>query len=185
MWHCTCFLSRNDSHKMLLNGSISGLTEFLDTTALPECADLTSGQHTMEESFEKLFFMIHEEWLLSCPLPCNQTIFEVDVQRYHKHNVPRSYSDKSGATGVVLLLKYQDFIVEEQVESLVYSTATFLAQAGGNLGLFLGFSCLTVLLDGINLFEKYFCRCSWEKFCFKTLENTNNEKICVTYHLSH
>jgi hypothetical protein len=42
-------------------------------------------------------------------------------------------------------------IVEERVETLVYDVGSFLAAAGGNLGLFLGFSCLSVFLYIIKL----------------------------------
>jgi len=37
-------------------------------------------------------------------------------------------------------------MVEERVEALVYDEVNFIAAAGGNLGLFIGFSCFSVLL---------------------------------------
>ncbi len=37
-------------------------------------------------------------------------------------------------------------MVEERVEALVYDEVNFIAAAGGNLGLFLGFSCFSVLI---------------------------------------
>ena len=43
--------------------------------------------------------------------------------------------------------------VEEKVETLVYDIGSFLAAAGGNLSLMLGFSCLSVLLNIIILLE--------------------------------
>jgi hypothetical protein len=45
-------------------------------------------------------------------------------------------------------------LVEEQVETLIYDAGGFLAAAGGNLGLFVGFSCLSVIfsiLDWIRM----------------------------------
>ena len=50
---------------------------------------------------------------------------------------------------------FESFAIEEQVESLVYDEANFWAAVGGNLGLFLGFSCLSLLFDLIKLFDKF------------------------------
>jgi hypothetical protein len=46
-------------------------------------------------------------------------------------------------------------LVEEQIERLAYDFGNFLAAAGGNLGLFLGFSCLPMLLGFISIFKKF------------------------------
>jgi hypothetical protein len=48
-------------------------------------------------------------------------------------------------------MKYETFNVEEHVESLVYDASNFLVSVGGNLRLFLGFSCLSVLFYLINI----------------------------------
>ena len=118
----------------------------MDASVLPECTDAISGQNTMEVAFEKILFTLDEEWLRNCPMPCNQTVFELNLQKFHKHNMPVSYKDQTGTTGVAFLLKYESLVIEEHEETLVYNTANFLAQTGGNLGLFLGFSCLSLLL---------------------------------------
>jgi hypothetical protein len=61
-----------------------------------------------------------------------------------------------------LVIYYETFDVEEHVESLVYDAGNLLISIGGNLGLFLGFSCLSVLFALINLFTK-----NWKKI-YKT-----------------
>ena len=45
--------------------------------------------------------------------------------------------------------------MEERVESLVYDFSAFLVATGGNLGLFLGFSCLSVGFGIINWLQVY------------------------------
>ena len=45
----------------------------------------------------------------------------------------------------IALIFYSTLNVEELVETLVYDTGNFLAAAGGNLGLMLGVSCLSIL----------------------------------------
>jgi hypothetical protein len=51
---------------------------------------------------------------------------------------------------------FSSLIVEERVETLVYDVGSFLAAAGGNLGLFLGFSCLSVCLSLIKFLVNHF-----------------------------
>jgi len=57
--------------------------------------------------------------------------------------------------------------IEEKTETFVYDVGNFLTAAGGNLGLFMGFSCLSIILTFIDKFEHHF---SW-KFCKESLEN--------------
>ena len=42
---------------------------------------------------------------------------------------------------------------EVRTETLVYDTVNFLSAIGGNLGLFVGFSCLSVVFTLIDLFS--------------------------------
>jgi len=45
---------------------------------------------------------------------------------------------------------------EEKIERLEYDLANFLVSAGGNLGLFLGLSCLSVLFGIIDWIQARF-----------------------------
>ena len=52
------------------------------------------------------------------------------------------------------LLFFYDYLdVEERVETLVYDIGNFLAAVGGNLGLAVGFSCLSVLLIAVEFIQ--------------------------------
>ena len=44
-----------------------------------------------------------------------------------------------------LFIMFEKYEVEHLTENLVYDLATFLSASGGNLGLLMGFSCLSVL----------------------------------------
>ena len=49
-----------------------------------------------------------------------------------------------------LILVYETLSVEEHFETLVFDIGSLLAAAGGNLGLFLGFSCLSLLISCLD-----------------------------------
>ena len=57
--------------------------------------------------------------------------------------------------GVCFSFSYDTLLVEEKIETLVYDIGSFLASAGGNLGLFLGFSCLSVLIAAVEALQKF------------------------------
>jgi hypothetical protein len=132
---------------------LSGLTEFLNSTDLKECHNEDSAMETFDFFFEDLLGVETETWLTDCPLPCSQTLFDVSLHQYHINNWPRPVVSKSGESAVLFSLRYEWLNVQEEVETLMYDTTNFLAQAGGNLGLFLGFSCLSLLLSLIRSIE--------------------------------
>ena len=114
--------------------------------------------------FTKVTYMEEKEQLLkSCPLPCDQVSYDINVRKYQTTSWV-IYDDQGiediSQTGVSLALSYESLLVEERIETLVYDTGNLLSAIGGNLGLFLGLSCLTILL-GIwkaaqNLYRKFY-----------------------------
>ena len=51
---------------------------------------------------------------------------------------------------------YTNIETEERVETLAYDVYSFLAAAGGNLGLALGCSCLSVLIEALEALFRLF-----------------------------
>ena len=76
-------------------------------------------------------------------MPCTKTVYEARLTKYHRNNFAGSENYNSILT---FLLKYETLATEKHVETLLYDTGNFLAQIGGNLGLFLGCSCYSLLL---------------------------------------
>jgi hypothetical protein len=54
-----------------------------------------------------------------------------------------------------LILAYETLSVEEQFETLIFDIGSLLAAAGGNLGLFLGFSCLSLLFSLLDYLARF------------------------------
>ena len=58
----------------------------------------------------------------------------------------------------MMSIGYETLNSELHFETLIYDTGNFLTQIGGNLGLFLGVSCLSVITDLIELLQDGFVR---------------------------
>jgi hypothetical protein len=56
------------------------------------------------------------------------------------------------------LIFFSSFVIEESIETLVYDFGGFLAALGGNMGLALGFSCMSLLFSVLNLFNDFILR---------------------------
>jgi hypothetical protein len=63
--------------------------------------------------------------------------------------------NKYNGSNAYLILAYETLSVEEQFETLVFDIGSLLAAAGGNLGLFLGFSCLSLLFSLLDYLASF------------------------------
>lgn len=72
---------------------------------------------------------------------------------------PETFS-ASTASYLYLECFYDSLEVKKQFETLVHDTGSLLSAAGGNLGLMLGLSCLSILMAALEsiqkCFEKYY-----------------------------
>ena len=94
-------------------------------------------------------------WLQECPIPCDQTVYHSKLIQYHINNLvghDEEFVNQVQKHGAMLGISFETFAIHEQVETLVIDIGNFLSQIGGNLGLFLGVSCLS-LLTGIIQFS--------------------------------
>lgn len=116
---------------------------------ITNCRDKASAGQTLTEFTNVMYYENRAKWASACPPPCTQKSYSVDVKKYHANSwidYDNQLGDLISKSAVGLSMAFETFSVEEQVEALVYDAGNFLAAVGGNLGLFLGFSCLTMLL---------------------------------------
>jgi hypothetical protein len=87
-----------------------------------------------------------------CPLPCIKRSFSAKFKYFHKNSNfdIKEEMDKLVDTTVSFWFIYSTLLVEEKVESYVYDFVNMMTSLGGNLGLFLGFSCFSTLMYLIN-----------------------------------
>jgi len=91
--------------------------------------------------------------LNKCYMPCRQKRYLQSLKIYHRTTY-YEFDENSFDLGIA----YGSLDVTTTTESLVYAFDDFLAAAGGHLGLFLGFSCLTCIWDIIELWIVHFRR---------------------------
>ncbi len=105
---------------------------------------------------------VEEPWKYGCPVPCTLVNFKVYLEYFHKNNwkIPDSELERDFFS---LTYFFSTLSVVEKIENFDFDLGTLLSSAGGNLGLVLGLSCLSVSLS--------FIRC---------LENIVSSKIFVT-----
>jgi hypothetical protein len=126
-------------------------------STLKYCPDKNSAVYTADQLTTIAFGKDKENWLLACPVPCKQTSYSAIIRYFHESaiiNPDYSTGENFSTFHISFVLGYETLQVEEHVESLVYDVTTFLAAAGGNLGLFLGFSCLSVFYALIKIIRK-------------------------------
>lgn len=87
-------------------------------------------------------------------MPCLQLQYSCTRSDIHKNNWvdtrngnPENFLEKYST----LFLTYGTMDVEKHDETLIYDTGNFFAAVGGNLGLFLGFSCLSIIYTLVDL----------------------------------
>ena len=111
-------------------------------------------------------------------MPCSFIGYKVKVSYFHKNSY-LAVELNSTKDSFNLFFYYSSLVVEKRVETLVYDIGGFLAAAGGNMGLMLGLSFLTILikaLDWIKTLMLFFA----QKFClrkYKQPGQTNVEKF--------
>ncbi len=121
------------------------------------CKDEATARLSYEKFEEIVAAFVANTFAFGCPLPCQQSVFDTILRYFHKNDVENlSGLEKNGENVFYLLYYSNSLVVEERVEMLVYDLGNFLVAVGGNLGLLLGFSCLSVLLSLINFINQKF-----------------------------
>ena len=90
---------------------------------------------------------------LGCPMPCSLSPYKAELMLNHE-NAMELYTGLKNSQHFLLYLYYYSMESEVDSESLIIDFTNLIASVGGNLGLFLGFSCLTVYWLLLDLLKK-------------------------------
>jgi hypothetical protein len=101
-------------------------------------------------SFLSLFSKGHIQSGVHYLVKCQQVHYKIILDYIHNF-----FFQEIGNEYFILQYKYSAFLIEESAESYDYDFGSFLAATGGNIAMFLGFSCFSILLLAIDWIEKF------------------------------
>ena len=121
-----------------------GLKNIFGTeSSIPRCKNKSEGQNAMSTFEIIIMFELYSSVISKCPIPCSQTSYSVNVD----YLTPKSWNGRDFEANMSLLMvSFNSLDVEEMVETLIYDFGSLMTSVGGNLGLFLGFSCFSSLI---------------------------------------
>jgi len=115
---------------------------------LPTC-NTNESAFIAKELFQNVSYEFLEEGSFNkCFMPCKQQSYLQNLKYYHQ----TAYNELKPNI-FDLTIAYSSLDVTTKTETLVYDFGDFLSAAGGNMGLFLGFSCLGCMWHIIEKFR--------------------------------
>jgi len=93
-----------------------------------------------------------------CPIPCNFSTITVSADHSHKTSIIDPLNRFSANESYFISIFYVTTDVEEKRITLLFDVGTMISATGGNLGLALGFSVLSVLLVVADQLLSLACR---------------------------
>ena len=140
----------------LVNCSIAGMAELFENVTMPECRDRSSAASTFLVFLKYSKHFIENSSDFGCHVPCTETNYVYQQHQFHRNSWIEPHEKNSLPEDVFGFgISYSTLLIEEQITAFAYDFGTFLTAAGGNLGLFLGFSCLSVFLTMINYVQQW------------------------------
>ena len=132
------------------------IKEFVDSNLakLPECKSKKRALTTFETFTNHIDDYISRTSEFGCPVPCKQKSVKYDLEYFSKNTYFEPDEKKYVDNDIFqLIVSFKTMNIEAKKETYVYDNVNFLTAAGGNLGLFMGFSCLSIifsLIDNLN-----------------------------------
>ena len=138
-----------------ITGLIPGTERILSKgESMRECANITEAQNTQSQ-FNSMHRNLSQNLVhTDCQLPCTQKMYKFELEYSHVNSL-KGILSKGSSTSFYLIVKYKTLKIDERTEALVYDGVSFVAAAGGNLGLFLGFSLFSTLMYLLNRLQNF------------------------------
>ena len=161
------WLKLRSSISCTIGGMATLFEKDLEIAEMEECKDYETAVKTRTKIGDIISALLANSSSYNCPPPCQIVSYSMSPINYHNNSLLKEYYNLVDGEHFLLSLYYNTLVIEKRTETLLYDVAGMLASAGGNLGLMLGFSCLSLLFLGVDCIKS---------FCLKIgLAN----KICV------
>ena len=141
---------------------------------LPECKTKKNALSTLQVFTNHIDDYLSKTSEFGCPIPCKQKSFKYKLEYFSK-NTWIEYDDENPLDNDTfeLIVFFRSMNIDEKTETFVYDVGNFLAAAGGNMGLFMGFSCLSIMFALIDSFSQWFLTfLCWNKELSRCPETT-------------
>ncbi len=130
---------------------------YITKVHLPECKSNKKALSTVEKFVTQIDDYLSRTSEFGCPIPCKQKSFKHKLEYFSKNTfIEFNDEQRIDQDSFELIVFFKTMDIEEKTETFVYDVGNFLTAAGGNLGLFMGFSCLSIILTFIDKFEHHF-----------------------------
>lgn len=144
--------------KTRINCSIYPLRNFLGPGCqFPLCQNSQDASNSFDFFFSEIQ-MNHMEGLPNqCLKPCFEKSYAHSVRYFHKNAAIESkgiFGHNFTNINFMMDLFFDTDLIEEHTESLIYDKSAFWSSVGGNLGLYLGFSCFSVAMAMFEVVRK-------------------------------
>ena len=141
-----------------INCTVADMKQIIPNhSTMPECNNRVDADQAYWAFIELLAKFTPKLWEFGCPIPCRRVKYQLKFIYYHKNNLYHPEMMSNFSEGHILFYPFwSPFPEEERIESAEYDLASLLVSAGGNLSLFLGFSCLSVLFGIIDWIQARF-----------------------------
>jgi len=151
----SCCKAKLDEYlKSTINCTIPGISHLIESKVMQDCISRENAAHVFGLFANFVKNNIYSNTFLGCSFPCKQIGYHYKLSNYHINTWINTSENVQNVEEVVyLVVTFNSFLVEERVETLVYDFGNFLAAAGGNLGLTLGFSCLSIFWGSLQYFK--------------------------------
>jgi hypothetical protein len=140
--------------KPKINCSIGGMFALFhkghEINDIDECKDFESAVTTRETVGRIISTLLENTSAYNCPPPCQIVSYHLNSISYHKNSLLKNYYSQNNEDYFLMTIYYNTLVIEERTETLLYDATGMLASAGGNLGLMLGFSCLSLLFLAVD-----------------------------------
>jgi hypothetical protein len=148
------------------------------SSKMPMCPQQVSRETTKSSIDLFISGMKHLEDF-GCPLPCSVSSYRAELFHQHK-NVFEVSSAEPLAEDFVLYYYFSSLDTDVNTETLIIDFPNLVANIGGNLGLFLGFSCLSIYVMFLDMLQKMNILDS-----FKSIPNRPSRSSKVVEHSLH
>jgi hypothetical protein len=124
---------------------------------LPQCQSKQMALSTFQNFTNHIDDYLSRTSEFGCPVPCKQKSVKYDLE-YFSRNTYFEPDEKHIVDNDIfqLIVSFKTMNIEAKKETYVYDNVNFLTAAGGTLGLFMGFSCLSIIFSLIDTLNQRF-----------------------------